>query len=132
MTGELRQFRAYTLNARDLAQAVANQEEFILTIGRSKVARLYVLPRDKWQGAIAEVYGLDAEQEAHRTSTRTTRDELDEATMMRLLIEQVDKDWQPARFGILTLDGADAAYLVPANEYWRRRVNGEQETQHDA
>jgi len=49
--------------------------------------------------------------------------------MMDILMNQVDTEWRPYRFAILTLDGADAAYLVPANECWRGRVeNGAKET----
>ena len=122
MTDELKEYRTYSLGARELAEAVANQEPLLLTVGRSKVAKFYILPLDKYRPLIIETYGEDAEKDAKRVSTRTRRDELEEATLMAILMEQVDADWQPARFGVLTLDGADAAYLVPANEYWQGRV----------
>jgi len=118
----MKELRAYELSAHGLAEAIANQEPLTITIGRSKVARLFVLPKQQWHEAIVQVYGNGAENEAKRVSTRTTRDELDEATMMSLLMAQVDAEWKPKSFGMLTLDGADAAYLVPANEYWRERV----------
>jgi len=121
---ELREFRAYELSARDLADLIANQETAILTIGRSKVARLFILPRDKWRDVIASIYGDCAEKDAKRVSTRTTRGQLDERVMMSVLMNQVDAEWQPSRFGMLTLDGADAAYLVPANECWQAQING--------
>ena len=122
----LREFRAYELSAHDLADLIANQETAIITIGRSKVARLFILPLDKWRDVITRVYGDCAEIGVRRVSTRTTRGELDERVMMDILMNQVDTGWRPYRFAILTLDGADAAYLVPANECWQKQVNNKE------
>jgi len=124
---EMKELRAYELSARDLGEMVANQEVSIITIGRSRVARLFVLPLGTWRETIAGIYGEDAENDVRRVSTRTTRDELDERTMMAILMNQVDENWQPHQFAILTQASADAAYLVPANEYWQKQVESETE-----
>ena len=122
----LREFRAYELSAHDLADLIANQETAIITIGRSKVARLFILPLDRWRETIASVYAEYVGGDIERVSTRTTRGQLDEHLMMNILMNQVDTEWRPYRFAILTLDGADASYLVPANECWQKQVNNKE------
>ena len=121
----MREFRGYDFIAKRLAEQVAAQEVCILTVGRSKVGRVYVLPLSAWSVALWEAYGGTALDRMQRVTTRTSkRDGLSEGVLLGVLVDQVDAEWKPTPDAclVVTLEGRDAAVLVPANAYWRGKV----------
>ena len=121
----MKEFRGFDLSAARLVEQIAAQEVCVLTVGRSKVGRLYVLPIQAWSVALWEAYGGNALDRMQRVTTRTSkRDGLSEGVLLGVLMGQVDAEWKPTPDAclVVTLEHRDAAVLVPANAYWRGKV----------
>jgi hypothetical protein len=127
-------YRGWKLSAGQLAAHIAQQQVIGFKVGRSEKARLYALPCATWAKQVDEVYG-DAHVRARRVDTGTRNDSgLTDAVLLDVLTDQCGKEWD-ARGAVLAVvtigDGSggktDAAYLVPANPYWRGVVEGEGE-----
>lgn len=126
----MQQFRGYEFSAAELSRVTASQQPVILTVGRSKVGQLYVLPMPSWGDTFRAAFGFGAEDESGlcRVTTRTAKnDGLDEGMLLGVLMGQVDEHGVMAGDAcvIVTLGGDDAAYLVPASRYWQERVEGD-------
>ena len=48
--------------------------------------------------------------------------QLDDGVVTRIIVEQVDGEWLPLRYAILSMAGAEVFYIVPDNAYWRGQV----------
>jgi hypothetical protein len=126
----MKPFRGYEFTAAELTRVANSQEPVVLTVGRSKVGKLYVLPIQSWSVSIWEIYGGNALDKMSRVTTRTSKsDGLSEGVLLGVLMGQVDENWKPVPDSclVITLDGDDSAVLVPANAYWRVRVEPEGE-----
>jgi len=103
---------------------MARKEPVILALGHSKAIRLYVLPMS-WESAIASYYGgYPGHADEARFSLRDVRSE---AVVAPIVMDQYTDDGIPLRYGVITVDGADAAFVVPANAYWRALVESGEE-----
>ena len=94
------------------------REPCALGIGGQYV-QVYILPVT-WVDAIDALYGPDARHEEHRQLT--VRQLREQEVMARIVMDAVDKNWQPAQFGVVMLGDSVAAYAVPALPYWRAEV----------
>lgn len=124
----MEQFRGYEFTAAVLAVVVASQEPAILTVGRSKVGKLFVLPCATWTEAVVDTYDEGTAAGMRRVTTRTSKEDgLDEGTLLGVLVEQVDEEGKMIGDACLVVTlksqgvarSQDAAFVVPANEYWR-------------
>jgi hypothetical protein len=131
-------YRGWKLSAGQLAAHIAQQQVIGFKVGRSEKPRLYALPCATWQEQVDEVYG-DAPKYAKRVDTGTSKEHgLTDGALLDVLTDQCGKEWDArgAVLAIITIgDGSggktDAAYLVPANPYWRGVVEpgeGDDET----
>jgi len=118
----MEEFTGATIGARAFKQLVAEQREAVIVIGHSRSIRVYVLPAAKWQSTINEIYGVGEwlDQTRH-VDIRALRDQ---ATMARVTMDQSDEDWKPSGFLVVYADGVVNAFVVPANPYWRSKVEG--------
>ena len=116
----MKEFPATYLPTRELLKMAVSGEPAILYAGKPSLIRAYILPISKWSDAILDVYGSNSGADIIRIS----RDELSVSALMSIIMEQVTDDWSPGAFAILTLKGTEVAYVVPANSYWRERVEG--------
>lgn len=100
--------------------ALESGEGFLLVAGRPPVDAI-ALPLTKWRDsdAVKETYDLDK-------TVRIGLSDLSASLITRLVMSQVDENWKPFGRAILTLSGRDVLLLVPANDYWREKVRGEQ------
>jgi len=103
------------------AHVLAGKTPVVLTMGHSKIIRAYVLPmQEPWTRAVQNYY---ADREGSRHDLRELRGE---AAIASVVMNQYDAQRNPDQFGIIMLGDVAAAYLVPANAYWTRIVEGGQ------
>ena len=126
----MQEYRGYELSAAALGRELVAGQVCVLTVGKSKVGRLFVLPLATWEQAFVMEFGADVLGDLARVSTRTaTNDGLEEAVLLRVLVEQVDVGGNMVATSCLVvrLGGEDAAILVPANAFWRERTGYKEE-----
>ena len=97
----------------DRLAAAARGESFILITGRSGVFRLYVLPLSFWTAEIAEDYG----QKLVDLPGLSLTDLRSEFEVGQLIMGNIVATVTVSR-------GVPIALAVPANSYWRERVEG--------
>ena len=121
----MQEYRGYELSAAALGRELVAGQVCVLTVGKSKVGRLYVLPLAAWEQEFESVYGDGVLARLRRVSTRTASDDgLEESVLLGVLVEQVDVVGQMVGDACLVVrvGGEDGAILVPANALWRARV----------
>jgi len=117
-------FSGSQLKAGIFTGLMAQQEPCALTIGHSGTLRLYVLPAQSWSKQIDLLYGEAARKNQGRHISH--RDIRNEAILGDILMNQVDAEHKPYEFAVVRSGDMDAAYIVPANPYWREKVEGGQ------
>jgi hypothetical protein len=118
---EIRAIRARRVSADAITEIVVGNEPVVFYAGKSdSLLRAYGLPINDWKQAIWITYG-------ETPPLRVGREGLTEETLLHLLANQVDREWQPCRYGVLEVGSKhkrDVLYLVPDNAPWREAVAG--------
>jgi hypothetical protein len=112
----MQEYGARRLASRTLDEIVIAGEPCILWNGKAH-ASVIALPFKAWSDRIACVYG------DRPPIACVDRMGLTEEVVVNILTNQVDADWQPCAYGLLTTgSGTGALYLVPANAHWLGEV----------
>jgi hypothetical protein len=121
-------FTSRELTGRKLGRLEARKEVAGLTIGHGNIASVLVLPLEQFGETVLEFYGEAAYVAAERINTGPTERGLRDRALQDIAVNQMDAegDIRAGTLYILTLWGGDCAAMVPANAYWRARVEGEQ------
>ena len=126
---ELNEYRGYDLSAKALGSELVAGRICVLTVGKSKKGRLFVLPLVAWKTEFVDEFGQAVFDGLRRIYTRTTTSGgLSEAVLLGVILEQVDAHGNMVgdSCAVVKLTGEDAAILVPANAFWRARVGAEE------
>ena len=109
----MRQISANSLSTQIVLDA--KDEVIELYAGNPPLIRALLLPLDEWADAIYAAYG---DEEPHRTGLQG----MSATYLGSLVADQVGEDGQQHRFSVLTVNGVDVDFVVPANAYWRAQV----------
>jgi len=116
----MKSVRARRVSADTLSSIAFSGEPTLFFAGKSDGVQVYALLAREWRDRVESVYKGTA-------PLRLTRGELTESALLAIVTGQVDEQWQPKGYGLLTVDDTtDGLYLVPANAYWTRIVEGGQ------
>lgn len=110
---ELREFRGTRLPASVISDVLYDDEVIELYVGRTQTVRVLMLP-PSWANKVRDVY-------RHRQPIRMTRETLTAKKITRIVQHQVDADWKPLIYGVVT-QSKRCASVVPGNAYWRGEV----------
>jgi len=124
----MRKFRSYQFTASILSRLSVQQDVAAITVGRAQAGAVYVLPIASWREMVGRTYHAESIESAARVNTGTAaKGGMSDSVLVDILVNQVGEDGHivGGTLYIVTLYGNDAAYLVPANAYWRGRVEGE-------
>lgn len=124
----MREMRSYYFDGAQLDDVNRTQEPAVITVGHSRTGRLFVLPYAAGLPLVESVYGAERIRGALRVNTSTNRDGMSEAVLLDILTEQVGPDGHVGggAFAVVTRLSKDAGFAVPANAYWKAKVEASQ------
>jgi len=110
----MKEVSANRLSMQDVMSAKDASEVVKLYAGNPPLVTAFMLPMS-FTDAIYEAFG-------GADGIRVGLDGMSATWLMGLVNDQVDKDGKQHRFGVLTANRADVAFIVAGNEYWRGRT----------